>query len=276
MTINHQPRYRSTWVTRTVQIIGSIVAVIMITFSGLRLSELIIRESTMVDHTIPSDGIDELHLNLAAGTVVIGDSATINDQQAAIQISGNLISGFATTELDVVVIDNRVIVSSSCPPQVLSQHCSTDLVVSVPEHVTTFMQSSHVDVALERLSAPVELRVARSTVRGHEVSGDVTIRGSLADVIMTHMSSNHVDIESSFQSVDLQFVSPPETVRIHTTAMPIRVEVPADDTSYNVQLRNQFGSTANHIRNDPSSDRRIDLRSTFDDVVVTYPDASGE
>lgn len=275
------PFHKAPWFRRSVKILGAVVTVLMVTVSTVRISESATRSTRAVDTTVELGDITTVRVKLAAGHVRFESSApdsmstagTTNSAEmlnSTITVSGEVTSGFVHTDLDIDTVGNELVVASSCPAMFVSRHCQTDLTITVPPHVDVEMDASHVDVTLDHFDSDVHLNVDRASVRGQGAAGDIMITGSIVEVHLTDLHSNNVDITSSLESVTLEFLTPPGDVRVRANFMPILVVVPDTDDAYDVRLSTQLASTINNIRNDPSSDRVIDLRSTLDDVEVRY------
>lgn len=272
------PFHKARWFLRTVKILGAIVTVLMLTMSTVRISESATRSTREIDTTVELGDATTVRVELAAGHVRFESSGADSTNttnatgttNSTVTISGEITSGFVHTDLEIEIVGNELVIASTCPAMILSRHCETNLSITVPPHIDVEMDASHVDVTLDHFDSGMDLKLDRSTVRGQGVSGDVTITGSIVEVHLSDLHSENVDITSSLESVTLEFLSPPNNVRVRANFMPILVIVPDTDDTYDVRLATQLASTINNIRNDPSSDRVIDLRSTLDDVEVRY------
>ena len=148
-------------------------------------------------------------------------------------LAGTLVSGWRTNELERRRDGDELVLRTDCPDGPIDSFCSADLVVEVPRELAVRVRSNDTSVQLIGLAGDLDVATSNDAVLGDDLAGE------------------HVRVRSSNDRVE--------------------VVVPDSEASYVVDTATSNGSTSTDVRSDPAATRRIDVRTSNDDVVVRYP-----
>lgn len=247
-------------------VLGSAATLVLLAWGALQFVSLLARSERDVSAAEPATGLDEVAIEMANGSLVV--RGTGGDE---VQVTGTLISDVTEARFETERDGGRWVVRVRCSLGFLPTSCGSDLEVAVPEGLSLSVRASNSPVRLVGLSSAVDVQTSNDRIEGDDVSGPVVARTSNDRVELRGLRSSTVDVQSSNDLVRLDFADAPDTVRVRTSNDRVSVVVPDGSGPYAVDLSTSNGSANNQVRSDPSAERRIEVRTSNDDVTLRYP-----
>lgn len=244
---------------------GSIVTVLVLAWGSFEAVDLLARHQDEVGVDVGAEGVERLVVEVASGRVEI-----VGEETDRIGLAGTVTSGIVSTPHRESIAGRQFVVSSECPFP-MSSHCGVDYRIVVPRDLEVVVQGGQPGVELDALSGSVEVTTSDNAIHASRLSGDVRLRTSNSSVTADELSASHVEARTSNDAVQLGFMAPPRRVDVHTSNDRVEVVVPDTDDAYRVDLETSNGERVADVRTDPDSDRVIRVRTSNDNVRVTYP-----
>ena len=255
-------RYRPWW-----RVIGSVVAVVMLLGGLVRVIGVLAERAEPVDQVIDAAGSGALEVRLRDSDVeVVG--ADVDD----ITIAGTVTSGLRGSDFRAVRVDDRVLVTMRCGRWQAFHDCSADLRIEVPHDLSVTIDAPNSELTLRDLGGAVDARSTNSSMTVDGLAGPVRLRATNASIDAVGLRATDVDIETSNDDVRAEFVVAPRAVVVRSTNAAATVVVPDTDDFYDLQLSTSNAETRAEVRSDPESERRLQVTTSNDDIVVRYPD----
>jgi hypothetical protein len=250
------------------RIAGTLVTLFLLGMALLQLVGLLAYNVRDVNHRVDAAGIDRLDLDIDSGSVeVIGVEAT------TISLTGTIRSGLVQSTHREGVQGAAYVVTGECPDGPASNHCDTEYRIEVPQDLAVHVRVGDGSVTLRDLRGEVDASTSNSVVRAEGLSGAIRLHTSNDEIVATGISSPRSVFETSNDRVRAEFDAAPSSVEVVTSNDRVEVVVPDTPSPYAVRVRTSNGSQRIDVRTDPSSDRTIDVRTSNDDVSVSYPPA---
>lgn len=260
------PRRGSPRVRRAWRIGGTVLTAVVLVWGLVQVVGVLGRSTASVDVELEADGIEELVVEVAGGSVEI-----LGTDDELVRVRGEVTSGLTTTRHREQRVGARFVVSSECVGGPLSTFCSVDHVIEVPRAMSVLVRSSETAVTLEGLTGSVDVETRNEAVRGDELSGSqLRIETSNAPVELRSTRSPVVSVRTSNDAVTTTFDEPVEDLDIDTSNGEVEVVLPDTPDPYVVRLDTSNGAQVVSVRTDPTSPRRVDVRTSNDDVTVRY------
>jgi hypothetical protein len=136
-------------------------------------------------------------------------------------------------------------INASCP----DTHCDVTLTVEVPA------------------SAAVQAKAEGHSIDFVGVASPVTVDASDGSVDLVRIRSPRVSVDTQRGSISMLFDEPPEQVNATASDGSLTVQVPRDAT-YSLDAVAAQGSTTFGVRNDPSSEHHLYLRTSYGSITV--------
>lgn len=114
------------------------------------------------------------------------------------------------------------------------------------------------------------LRSSAGDVDVSDLSGRANLNSSAGNVVARDLHSTEVDATSSAGDVELRFAGAPQMIEADSSAGDVNLRLPNGAEVYQVNASASAGDVTTDVRTDPSSDRRLELRSSAGDVTVVY------
>jgi hypothetical protein len=255
-------RARTWW-----RVVGSLLTVVVVGWVVLQVVALLARSEAPVDTAMAAEGLATLVVELDGGSLELRGT---DDEEVV--VTGTLVSGWRTNELERRRDGDELVLRTDCPDGPVDSFCSADLVVEVPRELAVRVRSNDTSVQLIGLAGDLDVATSNDAVLGDDLAGEhVRVRSSNDRVELVGLRSPRLDVQTSNDRVGLTFLRPPDDVRVRTSNDRVEVVVPDSQASYVVDTTTSNGSTSTEVRSDPTAARRIDVRTSNDDVVVRYP-----
>ena len=245
---------------------GSVVTVVVLAMALINLLGLLAYHQVRIDTGAAADDLDELLVEIDAGSVEI-----IGVDGSRIHVEGTVTSGLVRTRHHEDVEGERYVVRSNCPGGLLSNYCEVTYRIEVPAELAVRVDADDSQVTVRDLRGEVEVATTNEVVRADSLTGQVSLRSSNDDVLASGMGPGAVRIVTSNARVQAAFASAPDRVEIETSNDDVDVVVPDTVDFYAVDLQTSNGTPRSDIRTDPTSDRLIAVRTSNGDVRVGYP-----
>lgn len=158
-------------------------------------------------------------------------------------------------------------ITSSCPFSV-GLDCSGRIRLVVPNDVEVRVHGSDGSLTLRDLDGPVDVTTSDGSLVASNLTGRVALRTSDGSVEATGLRSGEVTVAASDGALRLAFVLPPSVVTAATSDGSIEVVVPRDGTAYDVTATTSDGRRDVSVPTDPSSPRRMQLRTSDGSIRV--------
>jgi DUF4097 and DUF4098 domain-containing protein YvlB len=127
------------------------------------------------------------------------------------------------------------------------------------------------EVQLSSVDGDADVRSGSGDVVLDAVRGDsVVARTGSGDVTVTRADVRRVSGRTGSGDVDLGMRTPPDEVQARTGSGDVEVELPFGDEAYAVSVNTGSGDSNVDVRDDPDSDRVVDLRTGSGDASVVY------
>ncbi len=246
--------------------IGSIVAVVMLLGGVARVVGALAERREPVDEVVDAAGIDSLRIELSNSDVVVVGADVEN-----ISITGTVTSGLRRSDFRAGAEGGRVLVTLGCGPMQAFHDCSADLHIEVPRDLAVSVDAPNTALAVRDLTGPVHASTSNSSLSVAALDGPVRLRATNGSVEATGLRSDEVDVATSNDDVELEFLESPRSVVVRSTNAAATVVVPDDDAFYDLQLSTSNGDTRAEVRADPDSERLMRVTTSNDDIVVRYP-----
>jgi hypothetical protein len=252
-------------VARAWLVIGSMAAAVLLVLGPIGVVSLVSHEEHAVSRTYSAAVVRLVELHVDQGRVlVVGDGTDV------VRIEGRVSRGLRPNPLRIGVREGVLVVGSECSGP-FSLHCGVDLTIHVPPGVGVVGTSVDADLAVQRLTATVDLTVRDGDVDLDAVTGavraavrDGTVRGG-------GLGAGPITVSTRDGDVDIAFASPPGALTAGTRDGAVTVVVPSGSGPYAVRATTGDGSVDTPVRTDPTSQRVVDLEAADGDVVLTYP-----
>jgi hypothetical protein len=246
---------------------GSVLTIALLGWGVLQCAAWLARTETAVLASQPGDGLTEVLIEMDNGSLLV--RSTSGDE---VQVTGTLVSDLTEPDVEHRREGDRWVVRARCPLNFLPTACGSELELAVPEGLPITVRASDTPVRLVGVRSELDVVTSDNAVEGDDLSGPrVSVRTSNDRVELSGLRVADVDATTSNDRVALSFEDSPESVVIRTSNDRVLVVVPDRPVPFAVDLRTSNGSSTNQVRSDPTSDRRIDVRTSNDDVTVRYP-----
>lgn len=254
-------RSRPVW-----RIAGSVVAVFMLVSGVARVVGVLAERREPIDRAVGSEGVDGVQIEVADS-----DLEVVGADVDRISITGTITSGLRRSELDVETRDGRVYVTTTCGGRFAFHDCGSDLVVEVPHALDVSVDAPNSEVTLRELTGAVTASSSNSSMVATSLDGPLRLRATNGSVLASGLRSSRVDVRTSNDDVELGFIAAPRSVVVSTSNAGATVVVPETEDFYDLRLRTSNAETSASVRSDPDSDRRVQVSTSNDDIVVRYP-----
>ncbi len=245
---------------------GSVVTVGVLAMALVNLLGLLAFHRDPVDLTVVADGLRTLEVAVESGRVEI-----VGVEAPTLRVEGTVTSGLVNTRHDEVRDGDRYVVRSSCKGGPASNWCEVDYRIEVPADLTVLVDSDNSAVTVRDLRGTVDVRTTNSDLRAEALTGDVSLSTSNDDIIATGLGSGRTRLQTSNDRVRAEFARPPRDVEIATSNDSVDVVVPDTADTYAVDVETSNGNQRADIRTDPTSPRRLVVRTSNGDVRISYP-----
>jgi hypothetical protein len=253
---------RSWWL-----VVGSAVTILLLVWGVVQTASWLARTETSVQLAEPGDGLGEVRIEMDNGSLVV--RSTSGDE---IQVTGTLVSDLVEPDVDQRREGDRWVMRVRCSLGFLPTACGSNLELAVPEDLRVTVRASNTPVRLVGVRSELDVATSNNAVEGDDLSGRrVRVRTSNDRVELSGLRVADVETTTSNDRVALAFEDAPDAVVVRTSNDRVQVVVPDTPVPFAVDLRTSNGSATNQVRSDPTSDRRIDVRTSNDDVTVRYP-----
>jgi hypothetical protein len=152
----------------------------------------------------------------------------------------------------------------------LSFGCETNYVLTVPKDMKVTLKSSSGDVKVTGLAAGADLTSSSGSIEVHSVGGSLRMESSSGDLEAQGLSATTVSTESSSGSVDLDFVTAPESVEAEASSGDVTIRIPSGTESYKVDTETSSGEESANVKSDPAAPRTIKAKTSSGDVTIEY------
>ncbi len=261
------PRRGSLRVRRAWRIGGTVLTVGVLIWGLVQVVGLLGRSTSAVDVELEADGIEELVVEVAGGSVEIRGT-----DDELVRVRGEVTSGLTTTRHREQRVGDRFVVSSECVGGPLSTFCAVDHVIEVPRAMPVLVRSSETSVTLVELTGRVDVETRNDAVRGRGLHGpEVRIETTNAEVELRSMRAPVVAVRTTNDAVRATFDEPIDQLDVDTSNGAVEVVLPDTPDPYAVALDTSNGEEVVSVRTDPTAQRRVTVRTSNDDVSVRYP-----
>ena len=237
---------RSTRKRRWPWILAIVAGALFLVAGGIAAVTLT-QETDLMDQTVAPENVSSLVVVGEAGDITI----TVEDRSDIRVASVLVTNSWSDAEVDVETGGGSVTVDSSCDGILGFSTCTVQHDISVPAGL------------LEELS--VEIAAGDVDIIG--ASAELDVQVSAGDVQILDFSGPSVMVRLSAGEITLAAVEAPESIDVRTRAGDIEIVVP--DEVYNVSTDVTAGSANVALRQDPGSERTIDVSTTAGDISIT-------
>lgn len=253
-----RPSSSPVWIVVGVVVVVALV-IVAATIASAFDSSTQVGTDTFADVEAITFEVDNGHVELVAG----GSEVVVDHE---------ILTGRFGAEVSAEVIGGTLHLTHDCPAWsglVLGSDCAGEYVVSVPAGVEVTGVTDNGSVRVTGLDAGVDVRTSNGAIHLVETSGPVAAHTSNGRVIGTNLESRSVEVGTSNGGVVLDFAAAPDRVGVDTSNGGVHVQVPDDGTIYAVDSSTSVGSVSTSVPTDQSAPRRLDLRTSIGDVVVS-------
>lgn len=263
---------------RWVLAVGVVLSVAAIAWGALQLVNLLGRTSEDRSSTLPATG-GQLVVSSSGGSVrvVAGDVTDI-------RVVSHLEYGLSAPKLHQESGPDGAHLDASCPWY--SSFCSVDYQITIPSGMAVRAESSGGSITVRGVTGPVDTESSGGSVtviettgsiRAHSSGGSVNVTSSAGaldldssggSIQATGLRGGTAHAESSGGSVRLIFDVPPDLVEASSSGGKVEVLLPRVAGSYRVDASSSGGDQEVEVPTDPSSSRRIIVRSSGGDARV--------
>jgi hypothetical protein len=274
-------RARALWLT-----IGTIMVVAGVGYGTLVLVDLLAMHSTT--EAIAIDGVESvrrIRVEGSGGSVRLSgtDDATVTGEV-------RLRSALRSPSHDERIEGDTLVLHSSCPSFV-AVVCSANYDLRVPSGMEVTADVSGGSIRVDGLTGPLTLDSSGGGITVRDTSGAMTLDSSGGSITVERSSgpvaaessgggvrllnstSRNVQLESSGGGITASFAAPPDDVSAESSGGGVTVLLPPGEDDYRVDSRSSGGSEDVEVRTNPSSERRIFVRSSGGSTNVRYADA---
>ena len=206
--------------------------------------------------------------------LVVNDAGAVTLERSpdrAVHVRTELRRGLtAPDERHALQDGGRVLRLDASCTAIFSNACRVAYRVQVPDGLPVDVRSSSHGISASGLDLGTAVLRLESSAGGIDVqdvtAGPVRLSSSAGGVRADGLDSGDVEVTSSAGGVDLDLVGDLRTLKAESSAGGVRLVVP--DLVYAVDASSSAGSTDVQVRQDPSSARRIDARSSAGSVRV--------
>lgn len=234
------PRARAVWI-----VVASAVAIVTLGWMTLQVVELLAHEER-TEVTTFDQPITALDVDNDAGSVrVVATDAEV------VTVTAEISDGLRATKQSQTLDGERLVLRASCPVTG-GPWCRVTYTVEVPPTIA------------------IDASADDGSVRIDGVTGDVSARSANGSVVVDDVAGGVVSAHSSNGSVRIRLTEPPLSVLARSSNGNVEVILPNTADSYDVDASSGNGSTSTEVRTDPTSERRIEARSSNGNVTVRY------
>lgn len=148
--------------------------------------------------------------------------------------------------------------------------CETNYILTVPRDVKVTLEGSSGDLKVSGLQAGADLKSSSGSIEVHNVGGALTMESSSGDLEAQALKATTVSTNSSSGSVELDFVTQPQSVEAESSSGDVTIRIPSGTDAYKVDSDTSSGDEAMSIRSDPSAIRTIKAQTSSGDVTIEY------
>lgn len=245
------------------RVVGSIVAVFILSMTLLQVVAVIARSTETIRRTIPADGVEHVDVRANSGDVVV--TGTGGDE---VRIVARVEHGLFRTKVRIRRDGDTLRASSSCPP--FPGLCSVGYTIEIPRGMRVVARSDNGDVTVRDLDGVADVSSSNGDVLASDLSGDARLESSNGDVTGTGLRGDVVTARSRNGNVTVELGAAPRQVEATSSNGDVDVALPDDGEAYALDMSTANGNSTGQIRTDPDSARRLHIRSSNGDVAVRY------
>lgn len=243
--------------------IGSVVAVLVLGFTTLQVVSMIGSSSETLRRVVSAEGLTSLDIRSDSGDVVVTGS-----DRDDVLIVARVRHGLWRSRVTIEERDGVVTTSTSCP--FLSNNCAVDYSIEVPTDLAVRVHSGNGTVSARDLRGRAELTSGNGDVRANGLAGSVQLRSANGQVEGFDLGAGPLEASSDNGDVTVELTQPPTHVVAESDNGDVEVTLPDTGDAYDLEMATDNGSRSGQIRTDPSSARRLVIRSDNGDVRVAY------
>ncbi|MHB1138118.1 MAG: DUF4097 family beta strand repeat-containing protein [Microthrixaceae bacterium] len=245
---------------------GSVLTVGVLAMALLNLLGLLAFHRDPVELEFDAEHLTTLDVGIESGRLEI-----VGVESPTVRVEGTVTSGLVGTRHSERVVDDRLLLRSSCPGGPASSWCEVDYRVEVPADLTVRVDADNSRVEVRDLRGVVDVRTSNNRIEAESLTGDVSLTTSNDDVVATGLASSRARITSSNARVRAEFTESPDQVDIRSSNDDVDVVLPDTPDAYSVDVSTSNGNQRVDVRTDPTSERTVVVDTSNGDVRVVYP-----
>lgn len=256
--------------TKWWRILGSLVAVVMLSWSMLWVVTLVARHTEEIDKSMPATAATSLRVEIGSGTLEI-----VGNDSSMISVRATFTDGLFDSDHTETFDGSTFVVTSQCPfnrgPLAGGPTgCSADYRVEVPSSLDVRVVATDTAVSLRGLTGKVDVRTSNNRISAEDLAGPIRLETSNDAIEAYRLGAGPVSMRTSNDRVTAQFSASPDQVDVRTSNDSVSLKLPDTPAVFATDVSTSNGDTKTKIRTDPDSPRRIRVPTSNDDISITY------
>ncbi len=245
--------------------VGGLLAIGTVGWGAFNVVSLVAHEERTEVRTYDAADVRVIDVQSSAGSVTI-EGAPGRDE---ITVTAHISDGLRETGERQALVDGTLELRASCPV-IGSEWCNVKYTIEAPADVEVRAESDDGRLTVRRVDGPVDLQVDNGSVEVADLPGNLTIGADNGSITGSRLAADTVVADTNNGSVALEFVEPPTTVDARSDNGRVEVVLPETEDFYNLDITTDNGQVSRDIRTDPTSPRRITIRTDNGDVTARY------
>ncbi|MCP3798679.1 DUF4097 domain-containing protein [Allokutzneria sp. A3M-2-11 16] len=146
--------------------------------------------------------------------------------------------------------------------------CDNRYVIKVPPKANLVVAVATGDARVENVEGGLDLKVDRGDVRINQAAGKLKIIARDGDVSLTALSGGQAEVNAEHGDVRAEFSTPPAKVDFQVARGDVRVEVPAGQERYRLDVRPDKGELHSNLDSDAASERSVRVSAGAGDISL--------
>lgn len=231
---------------RGLKLFIAVIGVLLLVVGGLWLLGVATQATELSEDTVAAEGVDRVLVQLESGRIEV-----VVEERPDIAITTERVSSaWNDPQSSVDVADGTLAATGECESTFFVSNCAVNYRIAVPQDMITQLD-------ITTTAGQIEIRGS---------AADLNARTTAGAIRLIDYSGPSADLRTTSGGVNVQAVTPPESLSVETTAGGVGITVP--DVGYQVSTDTTVGGIDVTVRQDPESDRSIAVKTTAGGISI--------
>ncbi len=178
-------------------------------------------------------------------------------------------TGGAPDRVNRLLLENSDLWLDDGCPESARGICDNRYVLKVPPKVNLVVTVATGDAHVDNVEGGLDLKVDRGDVRVNRAAGALKIAARDGDVSLSALSGAQAEVNAEHGDVWAGFSAPPTKVDFQVARGDVRVELPAGQERYRLDVRPEKGELHSGVDSDAASERSVRVAAGAGDISLS-------